>query len=57
VLEDLLEKIEMDAFLALYSQVSMKLNKASKFKLQLYLEISFFCFFGSHYACIWTQFC
>lgn len=45
MLEDLLENIEMDAFLALYSQVSMKLNKASKFKLQLYLEISFSCFF------------
>jgi len=38
VLEDLLENIEMDAFLALYSQVSVKSNEGSKFKLQLYLE-------------------
>lgn len=44
VLEDLLENIETNAFLAIYSQVSMKLNKASKCKLQLYLDISFSSF-------------
>lgn len=47
VLEDLLENIEMDAFLALYSQVSMKLNKASRFILQLYQQISFSSFLGT----------
>lgn len=47
VLEDLLENIEMDALLALYSQVSMKLSRASKFKLRLYLKISFSSFSGS----------
>lgn len=47
VLEDLLENIETNAFLAIYSQVSMKLNKASKFKLQLYLDISFSSFLGT----------
>lgn len=46
-LEDLLENIETDAFLSLYSQVSMKLNKVSKFKLQLHPGISFSCFLGT----------
>lgn len=40
VLEDLLENIEMDAFSALYSQVSMKSNKGSNL----------------NYSCIWKLF-
>lgn len=47
VLEDLLENIETNAFLSIYSQVSTKLSKASKFKLQLNLDISFSSFLGA----------